>query len=173
MTCVWNWKIGGSTGVLGTVVLSAMLTGIAPAQAEDEPLFSCAFSNGKAVTLMADEQRVTYIFGHPDQPPELVLQRPYAEVEVTPWPGVGGAIWEELRLMNGDVSYMLWGALDRMTDEHERSAGIVVERDGEELARFECLPETLDYAVFTFADAYEAAGYCWDFDAQIWQESCE
>ncbi|TNE68993.1 hypothetical protein [Celeribacter ethanolicus] len=167
-----GYRLSGHIAMTATFLsLGALSSGAAWAQ--DAVLLQCEFPNGKGVVLSAHENGVSYRFGHPGQSPDLALERPYAEVVVTPWPGVGGAIWEELRLTNGDVSYVLWGALDRMTDDHEMTGGIVVERNGKELARFDCVPETLDYTVFGFSDAYEAAGYCWDSYALIWKEDCE
>ncbi|WP_417267297.1 hypothetical protein [Celeribacter baekdonensis] len=158
-----------SIGV-GVLVLSAMPLG-APAQAET--LLQCSFSNGKTVVLETDETGVAYRFGRPGQTPELTLHRPYDQVDVTPWPGIGRSIWEDLSLHNGEVTYRLWGALDRMSEDHELSAGLIVEQGEEELARFECLPNSVNYAVFSFSDAYEAAGYCWNFEDVMWQETCE
>ncbi|WP_460274923.1 hypothetical protein [Celeribacter sp. ULVN23_4] len=160
---------GGAT----TLALILCVTVSEAAKGQEAPLLQCKFSNEKYVSLTADAAGVTYRFGRPGQMPELELNRPYSEVVVTPWPGVGGSIWEELRLKNGDINYVLWGDFDRMSEAHDVRAGIVVERSGEELARLDCLPETIDYTVFGFADAYEAAGYCWDFDEDAWQEVCE
>ncbi|NVK46600.1 MAG: hypothetical protein HWE33_09890 [Rhodobacteraceae bacterium] len=143
------------------------------AQAQDEPLFHCQFDNGKEVTLRTFEDGVSYVFGRPKTKPELFLTRTYDEIAVTPWNGVGRSIWEDLEFQNADVTYRIWGNFDRMTEAHEITGGILVERGEEDLARLECLPGTVIYTPFSFSDAYEAAGYCWDFDDSQWQEQCE
>ncbi|KAB6717810.1 MULTISPECIES: hypothetical protein [Roseobacteraceae] len=155
---------------LGVLPLCAMPFG---AVAQAEPLFQCTFANGKTVVLETDETGVVYRFGRPGQTPELTLHRLYDQIDVTPWPGVGRSIWEDLSLHNGAVTYRLWGALDRMSEDHELSAGLIVEQGEDELARLECLPDSINYAVFSFSDAYEAAGYCWNYEGFIWQEACE
>ncbi len=152
---------------LGLAVLSA-----GPALAQDA-LFSCQFANGKAAALTADESGVTYTFGLPGKAPELVLRRGYADIRVRPWNGVGRSIWEDLTLTNAGYSYVLWGSADRMEENAPMEAGVIVEQGGEEIARLDCLSESLSYAVFSFADAYEAAGYCWNFDTQSWDRGCE
>jgi hypothetical protein len=157
--------------LIATCVLMGLT--VPPAYAEETVLLACGFANGKSLSLTAHPEGVTYRFGRPGLVPELELNRPYAEVDVTPWSGVGGSIWEELSLTNGDVSYLLWGDFDRMTDDHDMSGGIIVLRGEEDVAHFDCLPETVSYTVFGFADAYEAAGYCWDSYAMIWKEDCE
>ncbi len=143
------------------------------AQAQDEPLFQCQFVSGKEVTLRTSAQGMSYVFGRPNAKPELFLLRKYDEIGVTPWNGVGGSIWEVIEFRNADVTYRIWGDFDRMTEAHEITGGIMVERGEEDLARLECLPGTVTYTPFSFSDAYEAAGYCWSFDDSQWQEQCE
>lgn len=143
------------------------------AQSQEAPLFHCQFANAKEVTLRASETGMSYVFGRRHSTPELTLWRAFEEIDVTPWNGVGRSIWEDIAFANGDVTYRIWGNFDRMTEEHEVTGGILVERDDEDLARLDCLPHTVTYTPFSFLDAYEAAGYCWNFEANHWQERCE
>ncbi|MCA0043017.1 hypothetical protein [Celeribacter litoreus] len=153
--------------------LGAFLGAPVSAMAQSDPLFHCHFPNGKEVTINVQAEGVSYAFGPPHAAPELQLERPYADVGVLPWNGVGRSIWEEIRIPNGDVTYAVWGSFDRMTEAHEVSGGIVVERGGEELARLDCAPSGVIYAPFSFSDVYEEAGYCWSFETERWQEACE
>ncbi|MBW6416741.1 hypothetical protein [Celeribacter sp. PS-C1] len=143
------------------------------AQAQEASLFHCQFANAKEVTLRVTETGMSYAFGRQHSTPELTLWRTFDEIEVTPWNGVGRSIWEDIAFANGDVTYRIWGNFDRMTEEHEVTGGILVERGDEDLARLDCLPYTVNYTLFSFSDAYEAAGYCWDLGANHWQERCE
>lgn len=167
-----------------TAIFAVLLLALprAPALADTPPLFQCEFANGKTVTLTAADQGITYRFGRPGHAPELQLYRLYSEVFVTPWPGIGRTIWEEISLGNDGYTYRIWGALDKMKAVEDASsalsAGLIVARgepgqDGEELAQLDCQPGSISYDVFAFSDTYEAAGYCWDSAGQIWKERCE
>lgn len=158
--------------VAGALMCAPLLAPLS-ASAQAEPLFQCPFPNGKLVTVTAGDAALIYEFGPPHAAPELRLVRDYEDVSVRPWNGVGGSIWEELALSNGDVTYRIWGAFDRMTEAHEKTGGIVVEQDGEELAQLDCTPNGVVYTPFGFFDAYEAAGFCWNLEADRWQEVCE
>ncbi|SFI49693.1 hypothetical protein [Celeribacter neptunius] len=149
-----------------------------PGSTEEVPLFHCGFANGKSVTLDAGIdgaglEGLRYRFGRPGKMPELEVFRPYEEVRVTPWPGVGRSIWEDLSLTNGDYSYRIWGSLDKEKAVEEAAdalaGGVIVEQGEHEIARLDCLPESVSYTVFSFADTYAEAGYCWDFEHESWR----
>lgn len=138
-----------------------------------ETAFACSFSSGrKAVDVCYGPETVSYAFGRPGRAPELTLSVPLAEVDYQPWPGIGRAIWETVTFRSGDVSYTVFGNIDRPVEagtEPEVTGGIEVRRGETVLATLSCDPGTVDFAYGGgLHDAKTALGQCWDPGAQRW-----
>ena len=97
-----------------------------------------------------------YSFGQPGHTPELALSLGFGQgAEFVPWTGIGRTVWEAVRLTNNDVTYEVYGGLDKFEafeddpndDIYPLFGGIYIEdRQGKELAYLECIPSTVTYA---------------------------
>ncbi len=100
-------------------------------------------------------ERTRYAYGRAGQTPELEISRRFgAGAEFTPWPGVGGSIWESIRFTNSDVIYEVYAGLERFAavedspefKEHPQFGGILVlDSDESEIAHFKCIPRSVLY----------------------------
>ncbi len=159
-------------------LLSAFIALIAdPALADcpagTTPILTCTFENGaKAVDACEDGTTATYAFGKVGRAPDLTLVTPVADLDYTPWPGVGRTTWAMVAFENEGFTYLLWYSYDR-TDALEESradgapdpltAGISVLRgDGEALAGLECDSGSITTQMDALSEAKEALGLCWD-----------
>lgn len=129
---------------------------------------SCPVGGGRWLEVCIGAEGFTYAFG-PRAAPELRLSVPMAAGTVTPWPGVGRAIWASVAFANGGHVYEVWSAIDRLTEGGAPTAGVNVLRGEALLARIECHPGTAPAAAFVLEDAMAAAGWCWGIEAQRWR----
>ena len=139
--------------------------------------FACTFSNGtKAVEICHDAARATYAFGPPATLDDLRLSVPVTEVRLTPWPGIGRTIWEEVRFMTDGHGYTVYASIERHYPESDdgeitvtQSGGIIVSRGDTQLAHLTCDPGSVDFpwshALF---DAKEAQVQCYDRIERSW-----
>lgn len=100
-------------------------------------VFHCQTENQKEVRVCDRGQTLEYAFGLPAEP-ELLLSVRREEARTFQWKGFGRWISYTLNIPNGDVTYTVFSGVDRLTDEHEREAGVSVTKGGEEIARIKC-----------------------------------
>ncbi|MCG7492993.1 hypothetical protein [Thalassobius sp. Cn5-15] len=138
------------------------------------PLVSCPLQDGTKylqTCLLGDH--ATYAFGATGQLPDLHLARPVADVEMTPWPGIGRYIWEDFTFTNGATSYHVSYGFDRMAEgEAQMSGGVVVEQGDNVLAELHCdlgHVTTSGYPLSLY-EAKEAAGQVYSLETQTWSE---
>ncbi|MFC0322805.1 hypothetical protein ACFFHT_04420 [Gallibacterium melopsittaci] len=107
--------------------------------AADSIIFACFTKNAKQIAIVESNGHYEYSFGKPGKP-ELYFSNTVAEVEQRSqkWNGVGATYWEEYNLQNGDYSYVVYKAVDRMTEEHKLEGGVTVSKNGKELATVKC-----------------------------------
>lgn len=155
---------------------AVLLAMSAPATQAETLHFACDFPNGKRVEITHTDTTATYAFGRPGRLDELVFTRPVNQVDLTPWPGVGRTIWEEVTFHNAHHFYTIHASIHRIYPEDENadievalSGGIVVRRGDEEVAHLTCLPETVDFPWGTgLFEAKERAGQCYDHSSRAW-----
>jgi hypothetical protein len=145
-----------------------------------DTFLSCTFSNGrKAVDVCVEGGNMTYRFGPVGKVPDLVLSVPVVDVDYTPWPGIGRAIWETVTFQNGKTSYVVAGVIERRFSEEENDepesaiSGLINVVEGEEtLATLDCDAGSVVFAYGgSIYDAKTAAGQCYNLEEQQW-ESC-
>ena len=146
------------------------------------PILACTFQNGaKQVDACQDGTTATYAFGKVGQAPDLALSTPVRDLPFTPWPGIGRSIWADVSFVNQDVTYLLWYNYDKVNAIEEAqeagapdplSAGILVLKGEEELARLDCDPGSIDTQMDAVFEAKEAQGMCFDFASRAWA-ACE
>ena len=132
--------------------------------------FACDFPNGKRVEITHTDTTATYSFGTPGGLDDLTIIRPVSQVHLTPWPGIGRTIWEEVTFLNDGHSYTIHASIHRIYPdddegeiEVEFAGGIIVQNGEAELAHLTCLPDTVDFPWGTgLFDAKEKAGQCYD-----------
>ena len=154
------------------VICSTLATGALA----DSLHFACHFPNGKAVTVTHTDATATYRFGRPGRESELTITRPVADVHLTPWPGIGRTIWEEVTFFNEGHSYTLHASIERVYPDDENAeieahlfGGLIVRKGERELARLTCLPQTINFPWGTgLFDAKVGAGQCYDQNSRDW-----
>lgn len=116
--------------------------------------------------------QVSYAFGRSEAAPDLSLQRHVREVNMVPWPGIGGSIWEEFTFENKGTSYTVYYSQERDPGAKEPlSGGVVVEQGGKELAHLRCdkgSVQSFGYGLPLF-EAKERAGQVYSLETGSWQ----
>lgn len=147
--------------VLAVLPLPAM------ADCRQQTFLSCPVGGNDRLEVCIDTGSFSYAFG-PTGAPELRLSVPMAIGPVTPWPGVGSAVWSAVSFTNGGYTYEVWSSVDRNPDAANPQGGVNVLRGEAMLAQFTCLPGTVSAPAFVLEDAMAAAGYCWNFEVRAW-----
>lgn len=163
------------------IAVLAILSHTTPAQAEGcfgagTELFHCTVEAGrKTADVCLQGDVAVYRFGPTGGEADLLLARGVDDVDMTPWPGVGRTIWEDMTFHNGDHSYTISRAMDRMIakDDPDQSTDmrgtVVVKKRNETLSELECDPGSVSFGDFyPLFEAKEAAGQCWDREAFAW-----
>lgn len=142
--------------------LSAQAACLNPAEA-----MSCQISKGRILEVCAGSEQFTYAFGAGD-PPEMELSVDFADAEVTPWPGLGHAIWSSIVFRRDAHGYDVFISQDR-AGTSDAEGGVIVYKNDKEIARIECLPGTVEGTPEVFGDVMAARGFCWNGNAGLWQ----
>lgn len=156
---------------LTAVFVLTASTAIAKCPSGGEVLLSCDIANSTKhleTCLLSDV--VTYTFGVKGLPSELSLTRPIREVDHTPWPGIGGWIWEEFALFNASYAYRVSYAFERDPENMTIEGALEVWKGDDVIASMECDPDTVDFSGFPSPvyDAKVAAGQRWISDIKRW-----
>lgn len=101
-------------------------------------LFHCETRNNKEIILCDHEDTVDYSFGKVNQVPELSLSVPREQATTFQWQGLGRWINYSVTIPNDVTRYTVFTSLDRIGDDHEFEAGVIVTTDGVEIARILC-----------------------------------
>ena len=141
---------------------------VAQAECKGETLLSCPVGNGDYLEVCITQGAFSYAFG-PLGAPELQLSVSMAAGTVTPWPGIGRAIWATVGFPNDGFVYEVWTSVERNPDAPAHSGGVNVLQGDNIIAEKSCIGGDLAPA-FTLEDAMAANGFCWDFNAQTWRE---
>lgn len=139
----------------------------AMAACPEQAFVSCPVGGGNVLEVCIGADSFSYTFGT-EGAPELALSVPMSAGTVTPWPGVGGAIWSSVAFENAGHTYEVWSSVSRDPENIDIQGGVNVMRGETLLAQRTCLPGTAESPAFMLEDAMAAAGYCWDFDARTW-----
>lgn len=157
------------------LVLSVLIGGAASARAacmpEEQTFMACQIEgSGKSLRVCFDDGTVHYRFGPLGQSPELALSSSVAKVDYTPWPGIGRAIWENVRFTNAGYIYEVYAGFDRMSEDDSAGfGGVRISFGDKDVAVLTCATDALD---FTWGEglfaAKEAAGMMFDHEARTW-----
>lgn len=148
--------------------LALLAPSAALAACPGEILLSCPIGK-KHLELCLTSQSLTYSFG-PKGAPEITLTDAIREVAYSPWPGVGGTIFDSVTFTNRGTSYEVWTSLERNPDNAQTEAGINVIEGGQIIAELACAPGSVTSDLYPVFVAKEAAGQCWNREAQAWQD---
>lgn len=129
--------------------------------------FTCQVSKGRELSVCAGTEMFTYSFGT-GEPPEMEMSIPFAEAEVTPWPGIGRSVWSSIRFRKGSHSYEVWASAEKDSDD-PAGGGVIVSQNGKEIARIDCRPGTVEAGPEVFGEVMYARGFCWNGAADRWQ----
>ncbi len=154
------------------LLLLALASPAAAACPNDSEIFSCTIK-GKPLQLCHWKGALIYNFGPVDKP-ELSLSAPLQTVAFTPWPGIGGDIWETVTFPNQGYSYEVWTSVTRDPEATDGLRGGVIVLQGEAtVAELTCDPGTPSQSLDVIYELKEAIGQCWDFDSRSWQTACD
>lgn len=139
-----------------------------------QPLFDCTFKGASTraqVCLQGDT--AYYAFGAVGGAPDMVLARRVGDIDMTPWPGIGRTIWEEVTFRNGSHAYRLAYAIDKMVEREPVSGSLLVTRDGAEIAELTCDADSVaTYDLYPLYEAKVAQGECFT-PGEGWTATCE
>lgn len=138
-----------------------------------EVIFACPIK-ARVLEVCLTGTAAIYSYGKPGRP-ELTIATPLTELDYTPWPGIGSAIWEEARLQNAGVDYTVFTSIEKLGEDGqdpERQGGVAVTQGDQTLAQLACTAPPDPGALDALFQAITDAGRCWDFDSQSWQEAC-
>lgn len=113
----------------------------APPCAETKTIFSCVTQKNKQIQVCDLGERLRYFFGKADNP-ELVLHVARADASTQQWSGIGRYINYRVDLPNGDTTYQVFWAADRLADPVNIEAGVMVLKQGKILATVNCRTST-------------------------------
>lgn len=145
---------------------------------EGQTFLSCSLEkSGKHLSVCLEGDRAVYRFG-PKGTPELTLSQPLDRLDYRPWNGVGSSIWEEVRFVNSDITYAVYGSILRIAadaaDGPNLSGGVEVLRGDTSLANLACARKTVVFPWSeAISDAKRAAGLTWDRSSQSWRAGGE
>ncbi len=158
--------------ILIALLILLPVQALAACPAGTQAIQSCTMGGGKKVLdVCLAGDTLGYSYGKVGRSPDLVLRAHVRNANYVPWNGIGRALYEEVRFYNKDVTYIVWGAVDRLTSGNPVTGGVVVEQNGKTLARLECDPNRASYGFEQVYQQMEALGQCWDHTARSWS-SC-
>ncbi|MDC0658012.1 hypothetical protein N6L27_08410 [Leisingera sp. SS27] len=99
------------------------------------------------------------------------MVRDVRDVDMTPWPGIGGSIWEEVIFTSADVRYIVYHSISKDPGAQiPVEGGVVVEQSGKELAHLRCDPGSVDSGYpLPLYDAKITAGQEYSLETGAWQ----
>lgn len=139
-----------------------------------EPLFDCTFKGGSTqVQVCLQGDTAYYSFGPAGSAPDMVLARQVRDIDMTPWPGIGRTIWEEVTFGNGSYAYRLAYAIDKMDESQPVSGSLLVTQDGAEIADLTCdTGSVAAYDLYPLYEAKVAQGECFT-PGEGWAATCD
>jgi len=144
-----GWRIGViflERAVLKLVVVfaAAAILAVPGAKAACESgsqtVFSCLTAKGKVIQVCDTGKTIDYSFGKPGQP-EIVVRAARAQASTFQWQGVGRNISYTVNVPNGNTTYNVYWAADRLSEAHPVEAGVNVEKDRKRIATVRCVGE--------------------------------
>lgn len=122
------------------LIFSGMIGTAGIAQAG--PVFFCKTDNNKYIEVeKINPNLYEYSFGSMGKK-EIAIRNSKADLlgRSDRWQGMGSGRWATMKFQNGEFMYTIWTGFDSVT--HTESSGVVVERRGKEVARFDCTSKT-------------------------------
>ena len=137
----------------------------------DSEIFSCTIK-GKPLQICHWKGALIYNFG-PIEKPELSIAAPLDTIAFTPWPGIGGSIWESVAFSNQGYTYEAWTSVERDPEATKGlQAGITVREAGSIVAELTCDEGAPSQSLDVIYGLKESVGQCRDFEANAWTSIC-
>lgn len=139
--------------------LACLMPAMSPAaECRGRILLQCDTSATRSLQVCLQGETFHYSYG-PRGRPEISLTASAASGPVTPWPGVGSAIWSGLTFQNAAHSYQVWTSFERGGGDYE-AAGVTVLKGDSTIATVNCLPDKTQKPLPLFEDVMTGLGYC-------------
>lgn len=107
-------------------------------------IFSCKVKkSGKLLEVCDANKNIQYSFGKPNKKPELSLSIPRNKASTYQWNGIGSHYNYSVFIPNDKVVYEVFWSANRMSEEHEISAGVLVNKKEKILATIYCINKTI------------------------------
>jgi hypothetical protein len=156
------------------LILALALVAAGPTWAtcqNDSQIFSCQVGT-KTLQICHWKGALIYQYG-PEDNWELSIAEPLETIEFTPWPGIGGDIWELVAFQNNGYVYEVGTSVERNPEATTGLQGGVNVFKGDTLVtELTCDPGTASNSLDVIFDLKESVGQCWDFDSKTWQTDC-
>ena len=131
--------------IMNKMILAiSVLTGLTPINiVKADTIFACVTTNNKKIEVNSFDQYVEYKFGQYLKNPELALSVPRDQASTWQWNGVGRDMSYSVTVPNGAYNYTVFFSVDRISDEHPVTSGVIIEVDQKIISTVYCLPNTL------------------------------
>lgn len=109
-----------------------------PALADNTTVFQCKTTNNKIVYVKLDHEKLYYRFRKLKATPELSFSIPKNKASTFQWKGWGNAISYTVNIPHGNITYTVYSSVNKLTEEQEVEAGIMVQNKDNLIARILC-----------------------------------
>ena len=145
-------------------LLTAALIALAQPAAADcpagsQPFVSCVIvESASQMQACFDDTKFTFELGPFASPPNVSVTMPLQEVAIQPWSGMGGSYTEAASFTHAGITYYIWWAADRLTDEHPISGGVTLTEGDTQLSALTCAVEPQIGGLWGLPDAKGVLG---------------
>ena len=108
-----------------------------------DTIFSCETANNKKIEVKDLGSHIEYRFGRHLENPELVLSVLREQASTWQWNGVGREMGYSVTIPNGKINYIVFVSMERFTEEHSTSSGVIIEDNQQLVTTVDCLTDTL------------------------------
>ena len=112
-----------------------------------DTIFSCETANNKKIEVKDLGNHIEYRFGLHLKKPELVISVLREQASTWQWNGVGREMSYSVTIPNGEVNYIVFASMERFTEEHSTSSGVIIEENQQLVTTVYCLSDTLDQSL--------------------------
>ena len=134
----------------------------------DTTVLACTTNRGTAaLEVCLAGSTVSYRYGPPAGPAEMVLTAALGPGIYRPSTDVGARKYQGLRIANASHAYESWFAFDSLTDTPPE-AGVTVLQGEAITETVQCDPGSITANFAVLGQATEAAGFCWDPARSVW-----
>ncbi|MCQ4104440.1 hypothetical protein NOG67_06325 [Erwinia persicina] len=101
-------------------------------------VFKCSASNNRKISVYQDGDILTYKFGKDSSKPDIEIKRGLQKLNIIKEVPVGTGLNSSVEFKNGIYSYTINESLNRVSEEHESTAWLDVQKNGDVISSIYC-----------------------------------